>query len=91
MPHLAVAPQIAGLLKLAAHAAFVAPRASPASPTAAEITNWEGGVVYRPAVVVRPQTIEDVVRVVSDAVHYPSPVRAVGKLHSPAPCSADVG
>lgn len=91
MPHLAVAPQIAALLKLAAHAAFVAPRASTAPPTAAEITNWEGGVVYRPAVVVRPQTIEDVVRVVSDAVHYPSPVRAVGKLHSPAPCSADVG
>ena len=31
------------------------------------------------------------VRVVSDAATYPSPVRAVGKLHSPAPCSADVG
>ncbi len=30
-------------------------------------------------------------RVVSDAVTYPSPVRAVGKLHSPAPCSADNG
>ena len=55
------------------------------------ITNWEGGVTYRPAVVVRPRTIDDVVRVVSDAVSYPSPVRAVGKLHSPAPCSADVG
>jgi FAD/FMN-containing dehydrogenase len=26
-----------------------------------------------------------------DAVKYPSPVRAVGKLHSPAPCSADDG
>ena len=39
----------------------------------------------------RPRTIDDVVRVVSDAAAYPSPVRAVGKLHSPAPCSADVG
>lgn len=55
------------------------------------ITNWEGGVIYRPAVVVKPQTIDDVIRVVSDTAEYPSPVRAVGKLHSPAPCSADVG
>lgn len=91
MPQLAIAPQIVALLKLAAHAAFVAPRAPSSSAAAAEITNWEGGVTYRPAVVVRPQTIDDVVRVVSDAVRYPSPVRAVGKLHSPAPCSADVG
>jgi FAD/FMN-containing dehydrogenase len=42
-------------------------------------------------VIVQPRTIKDVVRVVSDTSTYPSPVRAVGKLHSPAPCSADDG
>jgi L-gulonolactone oxidase len=90
--HLAMAPHFAALLKLAGTSAFVAPRqAAEAAPQAGEITNWEGGVTYRPAVVVRPQTIDDVARVMKDAVKHPSPVRAVGKLHSPAPCSADDG
>lgn len=92
VPHLAMAPHVAALLKLAGPSAFAATRVvAPAAPEAGEITNWEGGVTYRPAVVVRPQTIDDVVRVMKDAVKYPSPVRAVGKLHSPAPCSADDG
>jgi FAD/FMN-containing dehydrogenase len=42
-------------------------------------------------VIVMPRSVDDVVRVVSDTATYPSPVRAVGKLHSPAPCSADEG
>ena len=63
VPHLAMAPHFAALLKLAGPSAFVAPRsATAAAPQAAEITNWEGGVTYRPAVVVRPQTVDDVVR-----------------------------
>ena len=60
-------------------------------PGPAGVSNWDHGVIYRPAVIVQPRTIEDVVRVVSDTSTYPSPVRAVGKLHSPAPCSADDG
>jgi len=60
-------------------------------PGPASVSNWDHGVTYRPAVIVQPHTIEDVVRVVSDTSTYPSPVRAVGKLHSPAPCSADNG
>jgi len=98
MPQLAMAPHVAALFKLASQSAFVSRRAalpasasSPAQSLANEITNWEGGVTYRPAVVVRPRTIDDIVRVVSDSANYPSPVRAVGKLHSPAPCSADTG
>jgi L-gulonolactone oxidase len=91
LPKLIAGPQVGALLKLAVHAAVVAQRAPAPTEPAAEITNWEGGVTYRPAVVVRPRTIDDVVRVVADAVSYPSPVRAVGRLHSPAPCSADVG
>src|SRR5262249_2779661 len=61
------------------------------SPQSIDVPNWEGGVTYRPAAVVRPQTIDGVVRVMTDKLRYPSPVRAVGKLHSPAPCSADDG
>jgi L-gulonolactone oxidase len=95
VPQLAMAPHVAMLLKLATHSTFVASRTASAAPvslaTSDAITNWEGGVTYRPAVVVRPQTIDEVVQVVTDAVRYPSPVRAVGKLHSPAPCSADDG
>ena len=60
-------------------------------PGPASVSNWDHGVTYRPAVIVQPRTIKDVVRVVSDTSTYPSPVRAVGKLHSPAPCSADDG
>jgi L-gulonolactone oxidase len=91
LPHMALAPQFAALLKLASPAAFVAQRTAQLPTPTDEITNWEGGVTYRPAVIVRPKTIDDVVRVVSNAASYPSPVRAVGKLHSPAPCSADIG
>jgi FAD binding domain-containing protein/D-arabinono-1,4-lactone oxidase len=92
VPQLAMAPHVAALLKLATHAAFVGERQPARLPASADaITNWEGGVTYRPAVIVRPQTVDDVVRIVSDAATYPSPVRPVGKLHSPAPCSADVG
>lgn len=53
------------------------------------IHNWESGLSYRPDCVVRPQSIDDVVAVVTDTARYPSPVRAVGSLHSPARCSAD--
>ncbi|HUJ36101.1 MAG TPA: FAD-binding protein [Hyphomicrobium sp.] len=98
--HVLLGPQLASLLKIASAAALVAekPHDAPASSSPAgtgtvgtDITNWEGGVTYHPVAVVKPQTIDDVVRVVTDTVRYPSPVRAVGKLHSPAPCSADDG
>jgi len=71
--------------------AFVRQEAQAPQTAQGIITNWEGGVTYRPAKVVRPSSIDDVVHVVTDTAAYPSPVRAVGKLHSPAPCSADVG
>jgi FAD/FMN-containing dehydrogenase len=89
--NLLLSTHLAALGKLAVHAAF-APATRPDAPAPpGAITNWEGGVTYRPAVVVRAQTIDDVVRVVTDRANYPSPVRAVGKLHSPAPCSAADG
>lgn len=86
---LLLVPHVAALFKLAGSAAFVAEKRRTERATDG-VSNWEGGVTYRPAVIVRPQTVEDVVRVVGDR-SFPSPVRAVGKLHSPAPCSADDG
>jgi hypothetical protein len=92
---LLLSAHLAGLGKLAIHTGLVPAKrpgwidGPPRQPGG--ITNWEGGVTYRPAVVVRPQTIDDVVRVVTDRAGYPSPVRAVGKLHSPAPCSGADG
>jgi L-gulonolactone oxidase len=92
VPQLAAGAQVAALMKVAVQAALVALRQEAPVPARGDaITNWEGGVTYRPAVVVRPRGIDEVVRVVADRATYPSPVRAVGKLHSPAPCSADVG
>lgn len=92
MPQLAMAPQVAALLKVAGHAALATKAATEARPASGEeITNWEGGVTYRPSVVLRPKSIEEIAAAVADVARYPSPVRAVGKLHSPAPCSADVG
>ncbi|MGI9403290.1 MAG: FAD-binding oxidoreductase [Hyphomicrobium sp.] len=71
--------------------AAVARAAPEQRPGSAGVSNWDHGVTYRPTVIVRPRSVDDVVRVVSDTQTYPSPVRAVGKLHSPAPCSADNG
>jgi FAD/FMN-containing dehydrogenase len=92
--HVLLLPHAAALLKLAGPLPFVArdrKAKQPPDTVTDAVTNWEGGVTYRPAVVVKPQTCDDIVRVLRDRQAYPSPVRAVGKLHSPAPCSADVG
>ena len=87
---------VASLFKFAGAMALVAEqpqgaRNDPLAPSSTGITNWEGGVTYTPVAVVKPNTIDDVIAVITDALRYPSPVRAVGKLHSPAPCSADDG
>jgi len=84
---LLVAPHVATLLKLVGATAAK----GETQQASAGVCNWEGGVTYRPAVIVKPQTLDEVVRIVGDKSNYPSPVRAVGKLHSPAPCSADDG
>ncbi len=90
LSQLRAVPHMAGLLNRAGSTA-PAGEADDSELAPGGVTNWEGGVTYRPAVIVRPRNLDDVVRIVSDRVSYPSPVRAVGKLHSPAPCSADNG
>ena len=47
-----------------------------------EISTWFGNYRSRPAVVVRPETVKDIVAVMRDVEKYPAPVRAVGSSHS---------
>jgi hypothetical protein len=56
------------------------------------VTNWFGNIVSHPQVVVDANSVEDIVAIVKDKTHYPSPVRAVGSNHSTSPCgTADGG
>lgn len=49
------------------------------------VHNWFGNITSSPRVVVEVDTVEDIVAVVTDPEHYPSPVRAVGSNHSTTP------
>lgn len=89
--HALLAPHLTALLKIAAGSVFTNSPSAELARSRDAVTNWEGGVVYRPAVTVKPRCIDDVVAVMRNGARFPSPVRAVGKLHSPAPCSADDG
>jgi hypothetical protein len=54
--------------------------------TPAELQNWNGTDRTRPAVEVTPETEDDLVAIVRGTSEFPSPVRAVGHLHSTNPC-----
>src|ERR1035437_8286856 len=55
------------------------------------ITNWFGDVTSHPRVVVEAASVDDIVRILKDPEHYPSPVRAVGSNHSTAPVGVAAG
>ena len=56
------------------------------------VTNWFGNVVSRPAVVVEPASVGEIVAILKNPDRYPSPVRAVGSNHSTSACgTADNG
>jgi len=56
------------------------------------VTNWFGNIISHPQVVVDVNSVDDIISIVRDTVHYPSPVRAVGSNHSTSPCgTADGG
>src|SRR5437588_12228468 len=55
------------------------------------VTNWFGDIASHPQVVVDAASVEDLVRIVKDTAHYPSPVRAVGSNHSTAACGVAEG
>lgn len=55
------------------------------------ITTWDGTWTYHPKVVVTPESIEDLVEILTDEVRFPSPVRPAGSMHSTARMNGDDG
>lgn len=56
-----------------------------------EIHNWGRDIYSYPAVVVTPETVEELRQILRDKEHYPSPVRAVGSNHSTTRCAVADG
>jgi FAD/FMN-containing dehydrogenase len=54
-------------------------------------SNWNNSNTTRPAVEVNPRSVDDLVAIVRGTEEYPSPVRAVGHLHSTNPCFSTNG
>ncbi len=57
----------------------------------AHVKNWFGDIKWHPVHERTPTTVDEIVKIVSDANRYPSPVRAVGSNHSTTPCAAAEG
>jgi L-gulonolactone oxidase len=55
------------------------------------IKSWDGTWTYRPAVLVTPESIEDIVEIMTDEVRFPTPVRPAGSMHSTARMNGDDG
>uniref|UniRef100_UPI000B4A4565 FAD-binding oxidoreductase n=1 Tax=Calothrix rhizosoleniae TaxID=888997 RepID=UPI000B4A4565 len=53
--------------------------------------NWGGTIISQPKVVVKPQTVEEIIQIMTDTETYPSPVRAVGSNHSTTRCAVANG
>ncbi|MPZ99145.1 MAG: FAD-binding protein [Dehalococcoidia bacterium] len=67
-------------------------RTSRSAPRSNHVTNWGKDVVSFPQAVVHAERVEDIIAVMRDREHYPSPVRAVGSNHSTTHCGvADEG
>ncbi|MGB2932033.1 MAG: FAD-binding protein [Methyloceanibacter sp.] len=57
----------------------------------ATIKSWDGTWTYRPKVLVTPESVEDIVEIVTSVVRFPSPVRPAGSMHSTARMNGDDG
>jgi hypothetical protein len=59
--------------------------------TGVEAHNWFGDIRFRPAVIVRPASEEELISIVKDKVNYPSPLRGAGSNHSVTRCVVSEG
>ncbi|HKE45811.1 MAG TPA: FAD-binding protein [Steroidobacteraceae bacterium] len=57
----------------------------------AVLRNWEGTVVTRPRVIVRPKRVEDIQTILENSKAFPSPVRAIGANYSQTRCGVADG
>ena len=55
------------------------------------IKTWDGTWTYHPKVLVTPESVEDLVEIMTDEVRFPSPVRPAGSMHSTARMNGDDG
>ncbi len=55
------------------------------------IRSWDGTWTYHPGVIVTPESVEDLVEILSDVVRFPAPVRPAGSMHSTARMNGDDG
>jgi len=55
------------------------------------IASWDGTWTYRPKIVAVPESVEDLVEILSDEVRFPAPVRPAGSMHSTARMNGDDG
>ena len=61
------------------------------APKVAVVRNWEGTVVTRPRVIVRPKRVEDILTILENVKAFPSPVRAIGANYSQTRCGVADG
>lgn len=55
------------------------------------VRNWKGSIVSHPAVVVNPESPDEIAEILKDSNRYPAPVRAVGSNHSTTRCAVAEG
>ncbi|MGH6737361.1 MAG: FAD-binding protein [Methyloceanibacter sp.] len=55
------------------------------------IKSWDGTWTYHPHVRATPESVEDLVEIMTDPVRFPSPVRPAGSMHSTARMNGDEG
>jgi FAD/FMN-containing dehydrogenase len=55
------------------------------------IKTWDQTWTYHPKVLVTPESVEDLVEILTDEVRFPSPVRPAGSMHSTARINGDDG
>jgi L-gulonolactone oxidase len=53
------------------------------------IQSWDGTWTYRPRVRVTPESVEDLVEIMTDTVRFPTPVRPAGSMHSTSRMNGD--
>jgi FAD/FMN-containing dehydrogenase len=53
------------------------------------IKSWDGTWTYHPRVKVTPESVEDIIEIVTDTVRFPTPVRPAGSMHSTARMNGD--
>jgi L-gulonolactone oxidase len=55
------------------------------------IKSWDETWTYRPAVLVTPRSVDDLVKIMTDTENFPAPVRPAGSMHSTARINGDQG